>query len=98
MSGDAFNQESRCFHFKHRPPVTDLCHIRMCEGVVTDLVPLAIHALYEWNIILSIQSYKEERCRHMFLSKYIENLWSKCWIGTIIKSEHQFFLIPCRIT
>ena len=67
MSCHTLYQHSCQLQLCIRAAVGVLNHVMVGEGVVTNGVAILIYLLYQWQILLHLQSHHEERCRDIIL-------------------------------
>ena len=93
MTRDSFYQKPCGIHFNDCPFPAYHRNIGMRESMVTYFMPFTINSFYNGNIIFRIDTNHEKSSRYIFSAQDVQNLRCIKRIGSIVKSEHQFFLI-----
>jgi len=67
--------------------VGDFTDVRMCEGVVADLVAFAIDALHSADVLFGLLADHEERALDVVLLEDVEDLWGPLGIGPVVEGK-----------
>lgn len=77
--------------FNIRMHRADFRDFGMRKAMIPDKMLLIVDSFHNVRVFLSAHSNHEKSCWSMVLFQNIENLRSVYWIGSIIKSENDFF-------
>lgn len=73
-------------------------NIWMRKAMITKYMSFIIDSFRKKRILLSIASDDKKSCWNLLFLEYIEDLWSRIWIWSVIKSKEYLLILYISIT